>query len=1066
MFKHAWVQLLLLSLLVAFAGSEAVAQTATAGAVNGRIVDDAGNPVSNAQVQILHTPSGTRRVTSTDEAGRFAGRGLRVGGPYIITATRDGFRTSIQDNLFLDVGDAGVVNLVMESVVGLDEIVVTGTRSPGVFDAMQMGTGSTVSREQIEQLPTISRNIQDFIRTDPRIAQADKERGEISAGGQNTRFNNIRVDGVSVNDGFGLESNNLPTNRQPVTIDSIESINISLANYDVALGGYTGASVDAVTRSGTNDFSGSAYYIYRDNSWTGKRDGVKFTGFEDEKTLGFTLGGPILRDRLFFFASYETFTRAAAAPTRGPAGSGAADEVAGISQATITEVQQIARDVWGFDAGAFQPPAGLDRDIEDILIKLDWNITDNHRASFRYNKTDQEDPNLRGLGARSLSLSTYWDTSIKEYTGYVAQLFSDWTDNFSTEVKIGYAEQRANFDLGSRLPSIRICLNSPSNNCSNADTLFIGTERFRHVNVLETDTLNVFFAGNYFVANHEIKFGLDYQSQEIFNLFGRDQFGVYDFFGIDAFRAGTPGRFDLFFPTQGGVETRAADWELRNWGFFLQDTWYATDKLTLSYGLRYDLPKVPGSPAFNPIASEIVGIRNDGTVDGNGLLQPRFGFNYVPETERRTQIRGGLGLFQGISANVWLSNPFSVNGITQNNITITNPELLAGIFSPDPDNQPGTRPPPGLGGNVDFVDPDLNQPAVWKSNIAIDHELPGWGVIASAELLFTEVKNGIYYEKPNLGAPTGFFPDGRPYYWSTVDPDTFNGSFGQAASQRDRRLGLDSTIARPTDKGRGKQLTLSLQSPADDNWNWSVAYTRTSATEVNPLTSSQAASNWNNSVRADRNANIAENSIYAIRDRLTASIGYQRNFFADLRTSFGLFYEGRSGRPFTYTFSGDMNGDGRSGVDPFLIPSRPGDVIFTGGAAMEQAFFDFLSRERGLARQQGSAGLTVAGINENRSPWVSQVDLRISQEIPGFRGGKGEIWLDILNVGNLINKNWGQISEVGFPFNKQIAQFRGIDPESGLLIYTFDENRVTDQVLRDQVGESRWALQVGARYRF
>jgi hypothetical protein len=1063
MFKHAWLQLTLLAMLTVFASSEVIAQTATAGSVNGRIVDETGTPVIDAQVEILHVPSGTRRATTTDSAGRFAGRGLRVGGPYTVVATRPGYQRSSQENLFLDVGDASVVTLVMEAASGLDEIIVLGSRTSGVFDSMQMGAGTTVGREQIEQLPTISRNIQDFVRTDPRISQVDKQRGEISAGGQNTRFNNIRVDGVSVNDGFGLESNNLPTDRQPVTLDSVESINISLVNYDVALGGYTGASVDAVTRSGTNDFGGSAYYIYRDNSWTGKREGIRFTGFEDEKTLGATFSGPILRDRLFFFASYENFTRAAAAPTRGPAGSGAADEVAGISQAAIAEVQQIARDVWGFDAGSFAPPASLDRDIEDILLKLDWNITDDHRASFRYNKTEQEDPNLRGLGNRSLSLSSYWDTSIKEYTGYVAQLFSDWNDSFSTEVKVGYAEQRAKFVLGSRLPQIRICLNSPTGNCGNADTLLLGTERFRHVNELETDTLNVFLAGNYFVGDHELKFGMDYQSQEVFNLFGRDQFGVYDFFSIDNFRNGIPGRFDLFFPTQGGVETRAADWKLNNWGFFLQDTWNASDKLTLSYGLRYDLPKVPGRPAFNEQASQIVGIRNDGTVDGNGLLQPRFGFNYIPTTERRTQIRGGVGLFQGISANVWLSNPFSVNGITQNNITVTSAADLAALgFSPDPDNQPGARPPPGLGGNVDFVDPDLKQPAVWKGNIAIDHELQGWGAIAGVELVLTEVQNGIFYEKPNLGAPTGFFPDGRPYYWSTVDPTTFTGAFGQAASLRNRNLGLDSTIARPTSKGRGRQLTLSLQSPADDNWFWNLGYTRTSATEVNPLTSSQAASNWNNSVRLDRNADIAENSIYAIKDRLTASISYQRPFFQQLRTSFGLFYEGRSGRPFTYTFSGDANGDGRSGVDPFYVPAGPGDVIFTGGAAMEAAFFDFLGREKGLQRQAGS----VVGINTERSPWVSQVDLRISQEIPGFRGGRGELWLDVLNVGNLINSKWGQISEVGFPFNKQIAQFRGIDPDTGRLVYTFNENNVSGETLRDTAGESRWALQLGARYKF
>ncbi|MCC5887004.1 MAG: Oar protein, partial [Gammaproteobacteria bacterium] len=473
-------------------------------------------------------------------------------------------------------------------------------------------------------------------------------------------------------------------------------------------------------------------------------------------------------------------------------------------------------------------------------------------------------------------------------------------------------------------------------------------------------------------------------------------------------------------------------------------------------------PVARDDPAFNPAASEFFGLRNDSTINRNELVQPRFAVNYTPDFERSTQFRGGVGLFQGMSANVWLSNPYTNNNVIQGAIFENNPAAAGITFSPDPNNQPGDRPPPGLGGNVDIVDPNLQQPAVWKANLAVDHELPWWGMIASAEMVFTEVQEGIRYEKPNLGAPTGVAPDGRPIYWSTTDPDEFTGTAAQAATNRNRDFGLDSTIARSTSKGNGRQLTLSLQGAPDPNWFWNVAYTRTTAKEVNPLTSSQAASNWNNSIRADRNADIAENSIYAIKDRFTASLSYQKEFFRDLRTSFGLFYEGRSGRPFTYTFINDANGDGRSGVDPLFIPAGPGDVLFTGGAEMEAAFFDFVGRTSGLESQRGQ----IAGINKQRSSWVNQVDLRFAQEIPGLFRGKGEIWVDVLNFGNLLKSSWGRIEEIGFPYGNGIARFEGIDPDSGRYVYSFNEGQVRDEILRDNRGESRWAMQLGVRYKF
>ena len=1040
---------------LALTGSPAYAQV-TAATAAGVVQNEQGQVVNGLAVELLHVPSGTVSKTTTDASGRFSLRGLRVGGPYKVTVTGAGFKTAVVENQFLQLGDTGNLDVVVVSS-DLVEVVVSAGRADEIFDATRTGTGTTVSSERIAALPSISRNIQDYVRTDPRISQTDKERGEISAGGQNTRFNNIRIDGVSTNDAFGLESNNLPTDRQPIPLDAIESINIALTNFDVSRSGFTGASIDAVTKSGTNEFKGSAYYITREADWVGKRDGRKFTGFSKEETLGATFGGPIIQDKLFFFGSYEKFERAALAPTFGPAGSNANQIVTGITTAQIQEVQSIAKDVWKFDAGSFEPPGSLNTEIEDIMLKFDWNINDSHRAAMRLNRTEQSDPFLRNIGARELSLSGYWHINEKEFESVAVHLYSDWTPSLSTEFTASVANQSSLWDIGDPRPAIRICLNSSS--CSGADSIWIGSERFRHVNILETETMNLFGAATYTVGDHAIKFGAEYETRDIFNLFGRDQYGYYEFYGINAFRAGTPAVYNLFYPVNGDVNSRAAAWTLENAAVFLQDTWRVNPALTVTAGVRVDMPIVGDKPPYNALASDFFGLRNDSTVDGNYLVQPRVSFNWQPEfMDRKTQVRGGVGLFQGIAANVWLSNPFSNNNVTQGAIFDTR-ALQNGIrFSADPNNQPGVRPPPGLGGNVDFVSPELQLPSAWKASFAVDHELPWYGLVASVETVLTEVEEGIWYVKPNLGAPTGVAPDGRPYYWSTVTPGQFTGASSQNTFLRSRDFGVDSTIAYPTSKGDGKQLTVSLQGPQDDNWYWNVGYTYTEATEVNTLTSSQAASNWNNAVRVNANDNVAENSVYAIKDRFTATVSYRKKFFGDLLSSAGLFYEGRIGKPYTFTFVNDMNGDGRVN-DPLFVPNK-GDVTFTGGAAMETAFFTYLEGNKQLAKYQGG----VAEVNGSNAPWVHTVDLRFSQELPVYGDMKGEVWLDVMNVGNMIDKSWGRIEEVGFPGANGVVRFAGV--QNGKYVYDFRQSDVRDLVLRDNRAESRWALQLGVKFKF
>ncbi|WP_414648103.1 TonB-dependent receptor [Dokdonella sp.] len=1059
--KRVGVRLLPLVLSSIFAMSGAYAQT-TSASLGGVVTDASGQPVSGAEVLITHSASGTVSRAATDAAGRYAARGLRVGGPYTITITRGG-ETEVRENVFLQLGEANTVSATLSATEQLEEVVVTGSATNSVFSAENMGTGTNLSLAQIEALPSIGRNIQDYMRLDPRISQVSKADGAISAMGQNTRFNAIRIDGVSTNDPFGLESNNLPTERQPVSMDAIEEINIGLANYDVTTSGGTGAVVNAVTKSGTNEFHGSVYGLYRDHNMVGEdRNGRDFTGFKDEKTYGFTLGGPIVKDKLFFFLNYEKFKRRAPGPDllNSPFGTGA------ISAEDIAEVQRIARDVWGFDAGSLDGVNSLGTDIEEYAGKIDWNINENHRASFRYSKMDQNVAKLPGFSNNQISLNSYWYNQAKTFESYVGELFSDWSDVFSTEIKVSYRDYESIREPNSYLPHIRV-------DFGNQQLLF-GTEQNTHVNAVQTKEKSAFFAGNLFLGDHTVKFGFDWSNNDIFNFYGRNLNGVYRFGSLELFEQGIPREYAYRAPRPGGsLADIPAAYELANNALFVQDSWAVNYNLNLTFGVRVDKPDFKGTPLYNARIQQLYGYDNTHLPEKE-VIQPRFGFNYSFDSDRPTQVRGGMGLFMGAPPNVWLAGVYQNTGLNYLEYTENNSGGLGPIFSPDPRNQPISGNV-GARQNVDIIDPNFKMPSVWKANVALDHELPWNGIVASVEFLAYWNKDGLYFERLDLGAPTATGPDGRTIYWSSAALDPANWtcssclgspSSGFARANRPSDIG-DVMLAKNTDKGGGNQITLSLAQPMNDGgWSWMAAYTHTQAKEVSPLTSSQNTSNWNNTLIYQANENVAYDSRYAFKHRVTGVLTKEFNFFGDNKTIASLVYEGRTGRPYSYVFWNDVNGDGRSFNDLFYVPSGPGDVIFS-NPAEEAAFFEWLADHPEVARYGGR----VMPANAMRAGWLNMFDLRFSQELPGFFDGhKAEFWFDIMNVGNLLNKKWGQIDDAGFNSNLAVANFAGIDPETGRYVYRFTgaQRLTTQEVNGDGVntGVSRWSLQVGFRYRF
>ena len=1073
---------LTLGLVAALAAAPAFAQSTSAG-VGGQVVTAGGQPVNGAEVTITHVESGTVSRATTDAAGRYNARGLRVGGPYTITITKPGEGTKTEDGVHLGVNQTGTINaklggdLAATNLEAVQVMAVAGGSQ--VFSATKTGAGTNLSKAEMEALPSIGGNIQDYMRLDPRVAFVDRASGAISAGGLNPRYNSINIDGVSASDTFGLEGNNMTTRRQPVSMEAIEALDINLSNYDVSVASAAGATVNAVTKSGTNEFHGSVYGTYRDGDWFGKNpDGKKFNGFTKEETYGATFGGPILKDKLFFFANYEKFKQAAPGADLGSTALGKAGAKYGMAE--VEKAQQIAKDKWGIDAGGLS--SNGDTELEEYALKIDWNINDDHRASVRYSKLDQSKLRINGMGNSSqASLSSYWYQQNKTVESYVGQLFSDWSDNFSTEFKVSYRDFSSIREVPTNAPSIAIYFDGAQDKPS-GDVLYMGTEVNSQGNILQTKTWNYSGSGTYILGDHTLKFGADYSDNDIYNLFGRSSWGVYTFFGLDNFAKGNWSNYQYNKErTPGSI---AANYKNSNLGLFVQDTWYVNNNLTLTLGVRGDRPKVSPAPEYNAPAEAYFGYNNSKVFGGGFLIQPRVGFNYTFDSDRPMQLRGGVGLFQGDAPQVWISNSYSNTGFNYDSYNINNPNVNTPPlpFSPDGSNQPVPTAVPAAQG-VSFVGKDFKLPSLYKANLAFDHELPWYGIVASAELLVTKVKNGLYYKSLNIGkvvdgelVPSFIGPDGRDMYWNPAK--SVNGAWASGDNRANRNAKYtDVYLIDNTDKGRTNQFTVSLSKPFSESsdWSWSLGYTYTDATEVGSLTSSTASSGWGNQYSFDVNSNTETTSRYEIKDRISGSLDWKHKFFGDYQTRVGLVYEGRSGRPFSYIYNGDANGDGRNSNDLFYVPKGPGDVLFgaldaktgkfTADPKLEQQFFDWLANNPQLAKYAGS----YAPANGFRTGWINTFDIRVTQQLPGFmKGHKSEIWLDVQNVGNMLNKKWGQIYDYGFYANARVANLAGMSNGKYVYdkLYTDKPTAANADADGFNMGVSQWSLQLGFRYQF
>ncbi len=1071
---------LVAALLTLLAASLAGAQETTS-SIRGVVIGPDGSPSPNTSVRIVDTRTGAGRTLTTNDSGVFSSSGLRVGGPYTVTVDSAQYTRKTVNDVYLELGDTFNLTVPL-STEQIEEVFVTAAAVQTAQTAV--GPSSAFNLSDLQSAPAINRDIKDVLRIDPRIYVDEAFADAIQCGGANPRFNSLTVDGVRLNDNFGLNSNGYPTQRIPFSFDAIEQIAVELAPFDVQYGGFTACNVNAVTKSGTNEFHGTAFADYTDDGLRGDSlEGDSFdTGDFDETRYGISLGGPIIKDKLFFFTAYEKL-EGADLFDRGPAGSGAAREVDGVSQAQFDEILDIAQNIYGYDPGGL--PSSLDVEDEKWLVKLDWEINDDHRAAFTYNYNDGFNISQSDSDSNELEFSNHYYERGAELNAYTAQLFSNWSDVFSTEVRVNYAEldnrqlSLAGVDFG----EVQITtFNDPDGDgIDSRATVYLGADDSRHANKLKYDITSYKFAGNYILGEHTLSFGFEREEFDVFNLFIQEAEGEYRFSSIDDFRNGTPNRITYENASPSNVkDDAAANFQYEINTFYLQDefVWPNTD-LTIVAGVRWDQYTSGDVPRNNAAFEDTYGFSNSRNLDGEDLIQPRLGFNW--DLTDDFTVRGGVGLYSGGNPNVWLSNNYSNDGVTQIEVQdrtlddgtgdtlFTIPFNGSGrpIFDIPQDLFDAVAAGAGRTGGINSLNEDFEIPSEWKYAIGAtyDFDLPGGlgsDYTFNADILISQ-QNDAAVIVDGSRTQVGTAPDGRPIYSGIVNignPDPACQADPNADNCGTRSQ--DFLLSNANDDGFNHSYSVALSKSYDWGLDWTLGYAYTESSDVNPMTSSVAFSNYSNIAVSDPNDPGRAQSNYEIPNRITLRLNYERAFFGDNLTKITLFGTANEGRPFTYTYTDGFSfGDsvGFIGRHLIYVPTGPNDpnVDFTMDAATQAAFFDFLSTS-GLNEFAGE----IVPRNAFHSDWWTKFDLRVEQEFPGFaEGHKISTFLLIENLGNLLNDDWGVLKEASFPRYQSILDVSIND--DGIYEYSdfFEpqsQSRVTDA--------STWELRFGFKYDF
>jgi hypothetical protein len=1036
----------------------------TTSSITGQVTDSSGVAAAGTHVVITHVPSGTTATATVDNNGRFNAGSLRVGGPYIVRFEPAGGQTQVVNDIYLQLGEPFALNITLRPAAAAaasgagEEIVVSGQR-----EEMKMAAQATFDRDYIENSPTVSRDIKDIIKQDPRVLIDPTNSNSIQIAGTSPRYNSLTIDGIAVNDDFGLNNGGYPTHHSPIPMDAIDQLAVVIAPFDVDYDGFQGGTVNIVTKSGTNDLHGTVYDFYSGSSLSGKDTGSYKNVIPDfqTRTRGGSIGGPIVPDKLFFFGSFEDYETVSPATYGTTDHSGGATAVPGVSAADVAKVVSIAQSKYGYNAGSVV--SSTPEHDRTGVFKADWNITDAHRATFTYEHSetnqviDGESSSAGTLytsaansitSAPHLSLSSDFYNYSQVMNNYALQVFSDWTTDFSTQLEIG----RKNVD-SNRVPLNGYGIGEVRVTTPEGGQVVFGPDVSSQSNVLSTTTDTYKAKAKYTLDDHSISAGYEREVNDYYDLFIQRSLGQFYFSSIGAFQAGTAARFQYANAYTGNPSDNAAIWDYAENSFYVQDRWTVADNLTVQGGLRYERYESGQSPLLNTTFVGRYGFANNANLDGRELLLPRLGFNY--KMLENTTLRGGVGEFSTLGPAVWMSNDYNNDGFTQRSITATSGALLNTTNLMVPAAAQAQLTPNA--GFVDALDPHFSIPSSLRSDLALDHNFEN-GVAVSGEFIYTKVLNGINYQDLRL-VQTGTAPDGRPIYGI------------RAGDTRSAASGQDLLLTN-THQGESKVGSLSVQK----GWDTDIGkvqlnggYAWTQATDVNPGTSSVASSTYNYVAVSDPNHPGAANSNYAAAHTFTTAVTWTEKFFDDAKTSLTLLGTLRSGLPYSYTFAcgsgaGNMFGDsactvGGQGRELFYVPTGPNDphVNWAASSITPAQMAAYVDRY-GLNSYRGQ----IAPRNAFNAPWFNTLDLHFLQEIPSpIEGHKLQFTVDTVNFSNLLFPGWGRLEQIAFPGNVQVASAKIVNNQ-----YVFTSPGLTTPNQSLSARASVWQVQMGLHYSF
>lgn len=1060
-------------------------QGVTTGAMSGVVADTGGSSLADANVVAVHVPSGTQYRAVTRAGGAFNIPGMRVGGPYRVTATRIGFRSHTEENVFVALGQDFRIDFRLEpQPVQLEAVEATGARDE-VLNAGRTGAATFIDPGKVALLPSIKRSTRDLIRVDPR------NDGNYAFAGRNWLYNNISLDGSYFNNPFGLDdpAPGGQTNAEPVPYDAVEQLQVSIAPFDVRQGGFTGANVNTVTKSGTNEYHASAYTFGRNENLLGNT--VSGQQVVANPQLGFlqsgaSVSGPLIRDKLFFFVngeierSHQPGSDFVACTTNCtgtlPLG------VSRVSAQMMDSISHVMKNVYGYDTGPYQGYLHH-TDNDKLIAKLDWNVNSGNTLSFRwdYLKAKRDLPphpfvlsfNNTGRGPNPSSLPFYnAGYSINNHLNSFAVELNSRARGFANRFFASYNRFRDfRQPFSPDFPTIEI---------GEAGVTYttVGHEPFSIHNILDQDVWQFTDNLSVFKGKHVFTVGANFEAFSFFNSFNIFRDGVF-FLPAGVASGTTFSSLAQFFQAadSGNIKFRSfigtgpykgEDISVGQLGFYIQDEYPVSERLNLTYGLRADFPMYFTNPVDNPFSRSLNALDASGNPEvvdqsklpgSTALWSPRLGFNWNASGDRRTQVRGGTGIFTGRVPFVWIGNVISNPG--------ANPNLFPASGAPQrPTGSPADSSTLAQSFDVNAVNPNFKWPQVWTTDLAVDHQLPG-GLLGTLEVVYGKDIHAIIMRNADLRAPVSNLPapDGRPYYGGAGN-NSLNPSLG----------GAGIYVLDNTSDGHSLNVTGQLRKNFESGLSASIGYSFTDAR--NNLKSTEIASVlWQNEpVKGDPNRPELSYSEFGPRHRIVGTATYTKTWSPTLRTRFGVFVEigqgnrfaGNGGNRYSFIYSGDVNGDGQAGNDLIYIPRSQSEIQLdpcnsgcgTNVTPAQQwnALNAFIAQDGYLSSHRGQIADRFGELN----PWYNDVDLRLLQEIGVGSGGtrhQFELSFDILNVGNLINSSWG-VRKVANP--AALSPLKLVRFNAGAPVFNFTGPATT--FIDDPSLLSRWQIQLGIRY--